>query len=99
MPESAEMTVASDEDIITATLRGDIASFGTIVERHWSMVVALALSRIADPAESVSIRRLAEQDRSPAVLEHDPANCSIQDGPGSQGDISRRSRRATRSVD
>lgn len=26
MPESAEMTVASDEDIITATLRGDIAS-------------------------------------------------------------------------
>jgi len=32
MPESAEMTVASDEDIITATLRGDIASFGMIVE-------------------------------------------------------------------
>lgn len=50
MPESAEMTVASDEDIITATLRGDIASFGALVERHWNMVVALALSRIADPA-------------------------------------------------
>ena len=55
MPESAEMTVASDEDIITATLRGDIASFGTIVERHWNMVVALALSRIADPAEAEDI--------------------------------------------
>ncbi len=55
MPESAEMTVASDEDIITATLRGDIASFGTIVERHWNMVVALALSRIADPVEAEDI--------------------------------------------
>ncbi len=51
MPESAEMTVASDEDIITATLRGDIASFGAIVERHWNMVVVLALSRIADLAK------------------------------------------------
>ncbi len=50
-----EMTVASDEDIITATLRGDIASFGTLVERHWNMVVALALSRIADPAEKISL--------------------------------------------
>jgi RNA polymerase sigma-70 factor (ECF subfamily) len=49
------MTVASDEDIITATLRGDIASFGMIVERHWNMVVALALSRIDDPAEAEDI--------------------------------------------
>ncbi len=55
MPESAEMTVASDEDIIKATLRGDIASFSTIVERYWNMVVALALSRIADPAEAEDI--------------------------------------------
>ncbi len=55
MPESPEMTVGSDEDIITATLRGDIASFGAIVERHWNMVVALALSRIADPAEAEDI--------------------------------------------
>ena len=55
MPESPEMTVASDEDIITATLRGDVASFGAIVERHWNMVVALALSRIGDPAEAEDI--------------------------------------------
>ena len=55
MPESAEITVASDEDIITATLRGDIASFGTIVERYWNMVIALALSRITDPAEAEDI--------------------------------------------
>lgn len=55
MPESSEITVASDEDIITATLRGDIASFGMIVERHWNMVVALALSRIVDIAEAEDI--------------------------------------------
>ncbi|MHC4119366.1 MAG: RNA polymerase sigma factor [Planctomycetota bacterium] len=55
MPESPEMTAASDEDIITATLRGDIAAFGAVVERHWNMVVALALSRITDPAEAEDI--------------------------------------------
>ncbi len=55
MPNSLKLTAASDEDVITATLRGDIASFGTVVERHWNMVVALALSRIADPAEAEDI--------------------------------------------
>ena len=55
MPKSSEMTVASDEDIITATLRGDIASFGMIVERYWNMIVALALTKIADPAEAEDI--------------------------------------------
>jgi RNA polymerase sigma-70 factor (ECF subfamily) len=55
MPDSLKLTAASDEDVITATLRGDIASFGTVVERYWNMVVALALSRIADPAEAEDI--------------------------------------------
>jgi RNA polymerase sigma-70 factor (ECF subfamily) len=55
MPECPEMTVLSDEDIIKATLGGDIASFSSIVERHWNMVVALALSRVADPTEAEDI--------------------------------------------
>lgn len=55
MPKSSEMTVVSDEDIIKATLRGETACFGTIVERYWNMVVALALSRVADPAEAEDI--------------------------------------------
>ena len=55
MPQSAEMTAASDEQIITSTLRGDIASFGTLAERYWNMVVALALSRISDAAEAEDI--------------------------------------------
>ena len=55
MPERPKMTVASDQDIITATLRGDIASFGMIVERYWNMVVAMALSRIADATEAEDV--------------------------------------------
>ena len=55
MPKSPEMTVVSDEDIIKAALGGNVASFGTIVERYWNMVVALALSRVADPAEAEDI--------------------------------------------
>lgn len=55
MPKTPEMTLASDEDIIKATVGGDIGGFGTIVERYWNMVVALALSRVDDPAEAEDI--------------------------------------------
>jgi len=44
-----------DEQLIGATLRGDISAFGTIVEKYWNMVVGLALSRIADAAEAEDI--------------------------------------------
>jgi RNA polymerase sigma-70 factor (ECF subfamily) len=50
-----KLTAASDEDIIAATLQGDITSFGIIVERYWNMAVALALIRIADPVEAEDI--------------------------------------------
>ncbi len=55
MPECPEMTVVSDEDIIRATLGGNVACFSTIVERYWRMVVALALSRVSDSAEAEDI--------------------------------------------
>ncbi len=55
MPKSPELTVVSDEAIIRATLAGDSACFGTIVERYWNMVVALALSRVGDSAEAEDI--------------------------------------------
>ncbi len=55
MPKSPEIAVVSDEDIIMATLGGDTACFGAIVERHWNMVVALAMSRVGDPAEAEDI--------------------------------------------
>jgi len=55
MPDSLEITTAGDERLIAATLRGDAASFGIIVERYWNLAVALALSRIDDIAEAEDI--------------------------------------------
>ncbi|UCG56234.1 MAG: sigma-70 family RNA polymerase sigma factor [Phycisphaerales bacterium] len=48
-------TTADDEQLVRATLGGDISAFGTIVERHWNMVVGFALSRIDDPVEAEDI--------------------------------------------
>ena len=55
MPKSPEMTVASDEEIVQAALGGNVTCFDTIVERYWNMVVALALSRVDDPAEAEDV--------------------------------------------
>jgi len=55
MPDSIEITTASDERLISEALRGDAASFGVIVERYWNLAVALALSRIDDIAEAEDI--------------------------------------------
>jgi RNA polymerase sigma-70 factor (ECF subfamily) len=50
-----EHTTADDEQLVRATLGGDISAFGIIVERHWDMVVGFALSRIDDPAEAEDV--------------------------------------------
>ena len=55
MPDNPKLTIAEDEQLVRAVLRGDIQSFGTIVERYWNMAVALALSRIRDPIEAEDI--------------------------------------------
>lgn len=44
-----------DETLIREVLGGDIAAFGTIIERYWNMVVALAMSRVSDAAEAEDI--------------------------------------------
>lgn len=44
-----------DERLVLATLRGDIPSFGVLVERYWKMVFALAISRVRDAAEAEDI--------------------------------------------
>ncbi len=48
-------TQADDAALVHATLAGDASAFGTLVERYWNMAFALALSRIADPAEAEDI--------------------------------------------
>jgi RNA polymerase sigma-70 factor (ECF subfamily) len=55
MPDSRKLTAVGDEHLIAATLRGDIASFGTIVERYWDMAIALAFSRIDDLVEAEDV--------------------------------------------
>lgn len=44
-----------DEKLIEATLRGDISSFGIIVERYWDMVIAFALSKIDNAIDAEDI--------------------------------------------
>ncbi|MHC4241335.1 MAG: RNA polymerase sigma factor [Planctomycetota bacterium] len=55
MPEGYETTTASDEQIIRATLGGDISSFGIIVERYWDMVTAFALSKVYNTVDAEDI--------------------------------------------
>jgi RNA polymerase sigma-70 factor (ECF subfamily) len=50
--QAAEMT---DEQLVRAALAGDHAAFGSLVERHWNMAVALAVTRGADPAEAEDV--------------------------------------------
>jgi len=55
MPDSPDLNTISDEHLIAATLGGDIASFGIIVERYWDMVIAFALSRIDNATDAEDI--------------------------------------------
>lgn len=55
MPDGHNTTTASDEQLIKNIQRGDVASFGIIVERYWNMVMALALSRIDNTADAEDI--------------------------------------------
>ena len=55
MPDGHDTSTASDEQIITATLGGDVSSFGIIVERYWDMVIAFALSKIDNAIDAEDI--------------------------------------------
>jgi len=55
MPESPITTTETDKQLVKSTLLGETSAFGAIVERYWNMVVALALSKVSDPAEAEDI--------------------------------------------
>jgi len=55
MPEGHNTSTASDEQIITATLGGDVSSFSIIVERYWDMVTAFALSKVNNTVDAEDI--------------------------------------------
>jgi len=55
MLDKSETHTATDEQLIRTALAGETAAFGTLVERHWNVAVALALSRVTDMAEAEDI--------------------------------------------
>jgi len=55
MADKLKQRPIEDRQLIHATLHGDNSAFGTIVERHWNMVIALALSKIDEPSEAEDI--------------------------------------------
>ncbi|UCC97941.1 MAG: sigma-70 family RNA polymerase sigma factor [Phycisphaerales bacterium] len=55
MPDGPKQTMTRDEQLIRSALAGETAAFGTLVERYWKLVVAMALTRIADPAEAEDV--------------------------------------------
>lgn len=55
MNDSLTEARTSDGRLVGAVLDGEIPAFGALVERHWKTVVALALSRIGDPADAEDI--------------------------------------------
>ena len=55
MEQSPEKTTRLDTELIESTLQGNRAAFGELVQRYWSLAVALALSRLADTADAEDI--------------------------------------------
>jgi RNA polymerase sigma-70 factor (ECF subfamily) len=55
MTDELRQPVPADEQLVLATLQGDIPSFGALVTRYWNMAFALALSKISDRAEAEDI--------------------------------------------
>ena len=55
MADELKQPEAGDEQLVLAALHGNTSAFGILVQRHWNLVFALALSRIKDPAEAEDI--------------------------------------------
>ena len=55
MTDEFKQSMTSDEQLISATLGGNMTAFGKLVERYWNMVVGLAMSKIGEPAEAEDI--------------------------------------------
>jgi RNA polymerase sigma-70 factor (ECF subfamily) len=55
MKDEPRQPATADEQLVLATLQGDISSFGILVERYWGLAFALVLARIRNPVEAEDI--------------------------------------------
>ncbi len=55
MADEPRQFAADDERLVLAVLGGEVSSFGVLVERHWRIVFAMALSRVRNSAEAEDI--------------------------------------------
>ena len=52
---NSELNSDSDEELVVAALKGDKECFGVLVERYWSMAVAMAFGKTMDRVEAEDI--------------------------------------------
>lgn len=55
MPVECSPIRTEDAELVRAALAGDLSAFGTLVDRYWKMVFAIALSKIGNPTEAEDI--------------------------------------------
>jgi len=55
MTETKPQPEASNAELIEATRKGDLAAFGILTQRYWSLAVALGLSRLDNAADAEDI--------------------------------------------
>ncbi len=52
MVERTQELTATDTELIGSTRKGDLAAFGVLTQRYWSLAVAVALSRLENAADA-----------------------------------------------
>ena len=55
MADESRQPAVADEQLVQATLQGDVSSFGVLVERYWRLVFSLVLTKIHNAAEAEDI--------------------------------------------
>lgn len=55
MADNFDKNAADTEKLVNEALGGNVSAFGGVVERHWNMVLALSMSKVADAAEAEDV--------------------------------------------
>lgn len=55
MADTPKQSELSDAELIAAARKGDLAAFGVLTQRYWSLAVALGLSRLDNAADAEDV--------------------------------------------